>query len=150
MPGTDADPYDPNRGVLYRYIGWFLMHKTPKMIEAAGYKHCFKHGDVLGPEGVFGFSTQMKMPEISIDFCSEFSTLGPLEEATNPHHFAYSKQAGHICCKSGDPISGRLRSPPRSGATGSSGDRGTQNLTLVDININTIHQFTHQLPIKKQ
>eukprot|EP00435_Cladocopium_sp_Y103_P045366 s1029_g13.t1 len=32
--GTDADPYDPNRGALYRYIGWFLMHKTPKMIEA--------------------------------------------------------------------------------------------------------------------
>ncbi|CAK9055134.1 unnamed protein product [Durusdinium trenchii] len=32
--GTDADPYDPNRGFLYRYIGWFLMHKTPKMIEA--------------------------------------------------------------------------------------------------------------------
>ena len=34
------------------------MHKTPKMIEAAGYKNCFKHGNVLGPEGVFGFSTQ--------------------------------------------------------------------------------------------
>ena len=35
VPGTDADPYDPNRGALYRYIGWFLMHKTPKMIEVA-------------------------------------------------------------------------------------------------------------------
>ena len=35
VAGTDADPYDPNRGFLYRYIGWFLMHKTPKMIEAA-------------------------------------------------------------------------------------------------------------------
>ncbi|CAL1148770.1 unnamed protein product [Cladocopium goreaui] len=34
VAGTDADPYDPNRGALYRYIGWFLMHKTPKMIEA--------------------------------------------------------------------------------------------------------------------
>ncbi|CAJ1355090.1 unnamed protein product, partial [Effrenium voratum] len=32
--GTDADPYDRRRGPLYCYIGWFLMHKTPKMIEA--------------------------------------------------------------------------------------------------------------------
>ena len=32
--GTDADPFDPQRGLIYRYIGWFLMHKTPKMIEA--------------------------------------------------------------------------------------------------------------------
>ena len=36
LRGTDADPYDPNRGMLYRYIGWYLMHKTPKMIEASG------------------------------------------------------------------------------------------------------------------
>lgn len=36
LRGTDADPYDPNRGMLYRYIGWYLMHKTPKMIEALG------------------------------------------------------------------------------------------------------------------
>lgn len=35
LRGTDADPYDPNRGMLYRYIGWYLMHKTPKMIEAS-------------------------------------------------------------------------------------------------------------------
>ncbi|CAE7881265.1 fat-7, partial [Symbiodinium microadriaticum] len=32
--GTDADPFDPQRGLAYRYIGWSLMHKTPKMIEA--------------------------------------------------------------------------------------------------------------------
>ena len=34
MTGTDADPFDPQRGLAYRYIGWSLMHKTPKMIEA--------------------------------------------------------------------------------------------------------------------
>lgn len=34
VTGTDADPFDPQRGLAYRYIGWSLMHKTPKMIEA--------------------------------------------------------------------------------------------------------------------
>ena len=34
MAGTDSDPFDPQRGWTYRYMGWFLMHKTPKMIEA--------------------------------------------------------------------------------------------------------------------
>ncbi|CAE7482035.1 SCD1 [Symbiodinium natans] len=31
---TDADPFDPQRGLTYRYMGWCMMHKTPKMIEA--------------------------------------------------------------------------------------------------------------------
>ena len=50
--GTDADPYDPRRGFLYRYIGWFLMHKTPKMIEA-------KPGGIA--ESVFGLTVNLKL-----------------------------------------------------------------------------------------
>jgi len=32
--GTDADPYDQRRGPTYSYIGWFVLHKTPRIIEA--------------------------------------------------------------------------------------------------------------------
>merc|ERR1712194_943479 len=32
--GTDTDPYDARRGSVFAYIGWFVLHKPARVVEA--------------------------------------------------------------------------------------------------------------------